>query len=189
MPLDISLDIETLGAKPGCVILSIGAVAFDPLTLPDSTLQAAHMFYRNLTIFDQLMLGLVIDPETVKWWQGQDEEAHYAIENEKSVPLVTALSDFAEWFVNLERTGRVWAKSPQFDCSILEHAAEVLGVKMPWNFRDLCDVRTIAGAAKLVGRILPSPPPEPKGPVHNALVDARYQSELVQYNLARLSHG
>jgi hypothetical protein len=31
--MDVMLDLETLGTVPGCVILSIGAVAFDSMTV------------------------------------------------------------------------------------------------------------------------------------------------------------
>ena len=30
--MDIMLDIETLGTRPGCVIVTLGAVKFDPYT-------------------------------------------------------------------------------------------------------------------------------------------------------------
>jgi hypothetical protein len=33
--MDIMLDLETLGTRPDCVILTLGAIKFDPYTLSD----------------------------------------------------------------------------------------------------------------------------------------------------------
>lgn len=185
MALDISLDIETLGKKPGCVILSIGAVMFEPLA-KDSYFAEDYQFYRNITIFDQLMAGLAIDQETVEWWRDKDD-AMTALIKPAPISLQSALTDLNEWIISFEWSGNVWAKSPQFDCSIIEHAAELYAIKPAWNFRDLRDVRTIHAASLAVGRA--SNPPSPVGITHNALSDAMHQAVLVQHAFASLSNG
>lgn len=56
--MDIMVDIETLGRKPGCVILSIGCVAFD-----------GKEFYVNIDPFKMKDEGVFhVDPDTSKWW-------------------------------------------------------------------------------------------------------------------------
>lgn len=186
--MDVMLDIETLGKKPGCVVLSIGALAFEPLadSLPERA-NTGLVFYQNITIFDQLLLGLVVDPETIEWWQGQSEEAKRALTTEKH-PLAGAFFRLNTWFGNLpgKTKGKVWAKSPDFDCAVLEEAARRVGVNLPWDFRDKADVRTIGYVGDLceAGAV-----PATKGTKHNALDDCYNQAAAVQHIARGLRHG
>jgi len=66
----VMIDLETLGRRAGCSILSIGAVAFDP-----KTKELGAEFYVVVNRLSCFKLGLHEDPETVKWWEGQNAEA------------------------------------------------------------------------------------------------------------------
>lgn len=177
----IMLDLETLGTKPGCVILSIGAVVFDPFTRLDLTLppqQPAPDFYRNIDLFSSLMAGLEIEQATVEWWRGQSDEAKQAFTSSMSpYSLRTALIHFSEWLTSVESSIDdivVWAKSPSFDCAILRAAYRACGIATPWSFRNEADVRT----AYLLHDYK-----EPKtgdGVKHNALDDAKFQANNVR---------
>lgn len=195
--MDIMLDIETLGKKPGCVVLSIGAIAFDPLAdlLPEPE-NSGRCFYQNLTIFDQLLAGFKIDPDTLAFWQSEKVTVA-AVDALKpnQVSMESALFRLVTWCNNLPQAGMrprlVWAKSPDFDCSILEHSAGFYGVNLPWDFRGKADVRTMEHAAALAyNPELPTPPPPiRKGTGHNALDDCFYQAAVVQGITRNLRNG
>lgn len=204
--MDIMLDIETLGTKPGCVILSIGALAFEPdvsplptqvpigtpVYLPDNK-NTGRVFYQNLTIWDQLLLGLEIDPKTLDWWRAQSDEAKTALTH-NPITLKGGLSRLITWLANLpiqgEGRSKVWANSPDFDCAIIEHAAKLLNIIIPWTFRDKADLRTLKHVTEIMCKPpLDTPPPVRSGVHHNALDDCYYQAATVQYMIRNLRNG
>lgn len=76
----IMCDIESLGTRPGAVILSVAFVRFS---------DEAHTTL-NLSLPDQEALGLERDPSTLEWWASQ-EAAHpgaWAAATVGAVPLV-----------------------------------------------------------------------------------------------------
>ena len=111
--MDLMIDIETLGAKPGCKILTIGACLFD-MTLPldqDPTdvtelnawklgqsefpdLKIQSSFYCSIDKDMQEGDGynLVEEPDTSRWWRKQSEEAKEAAFAGKYGPLEACLS-------------------------------------------------------------------------------------------------
>lgn len=195
--MDIMLDLETLGKKPGCIVLSIGAIAFDPLgdELPAPE-NSGRCFYQNCTIFDQLLAGFTIDPDTLDFWRSErvTVAAIDALRPDQ-ITIEGALFRLVTWCNNLPQAGMrprlVWAKSPEFDCSILEHTAAHFGVNLPWDFRGKADVRTMEFAAAVAyNPELPTPPkPERKGTHHNALDDCYYQAATVQAYSRGIRHG
>src|SRR4051812_3766510 len=66
---DIMIDLETLGTLPGSVILSIGAVAFDELSVAPGA-----GFYKVISTISCESCGLTKDEATEKWWLDQGEE-------------------------------------------------------------------------------------------------------------------
>ena len=63
------IDLETLGTKPDCVILTLGAIKFDPFTNeePHSGL------YQKLDIDEQDKLKRTQDESTIEWWGKQTQ--------------------------------------------------------------------------------------------------------------------
>jgi hypothetical protein len=161
----VMVDIETLGTRPGSVILSIGACRFD-----ESGIGVAR-FYRPIDVFDSLMNGLTVDTTTVGWWRMQSAEARGALAPGR--PLVETLGAF-QAFLNAVEGSYLWAKGPDFDCVLLDAAYQATGVKRPWRYNLTRDVRTILSTAGL------SPVNRDPGEVeHNALGDAVYQAKSV----------
>lgn len=157
------LDIETLGTKPGSAILSIGAVVIKD---DDST---GATFYQNISLLSSVFAGFVIDPETVKWWQEQSGDAQDVLCAD-NVPVDEALDNLSV-FYQANGITRVWAKPPQFDCSLIEAAYDIVGRgPAPWGFRDLRDLRTLLDLAG------PVQAPAFVGTPHNALDDALHQA-------------
>ena len=66
--MDVMLDIETLATPPDSVILTLGAVRFDP---KDADGDIKGSFYKRLDVDEQLKMGRRVDEETVAWWGKQ----------------------------------------------------------------------------------------------------------------------
>jgi hypothetical protein len=187
--MDIMLDLETLGTKPGCAVLSIGAKVFDPYA--DGTqppVPPRQPFYRNIDLFTSLMVGLTVDEGTLTWWRKQDKAAQDALFPSKVSPL-DAIGDFIHWLNNLYPMTNVniniWAKSPGFDCHVLEHVANLVELPLPWDFRNFRDVRTIVAASGIDEKSITA---TGTGRVHhNALDDCDVQILLVQAAYRKLN--
>ena len=174
----VMLDLETLGTEPGCAVVAIGAVQFG-LSGPGPIIRSE--LERRVSIASNARAGLTINGPTLEWWMAQAPEAIAATFHGERVDVWSACKDFARWVRGLgtpDAPLRVWAKSPSFDCMVLEAAMRQTGQPAPWGFRDWRDVRTLEHAAALVGYSLPETPAEVK---HSALADAKAQA----YNAAK----
>ena len=159
---DVMLDIETLGCAPGCVVLSVGAVAFNHGGFTSE-------FEVNIDIKASMAHGLTVDADTLLWWMAQGLK-----ELPSTVSLLEASKRFSDWY-KVVQPSRVWANSPSFDCEIWGHAMECVSVERPWTYRQTRDMRT----AK---ELLPFEVDSSKihfGETHNALVDAKWQAEYL----------
>jgi hypothetical protein len=179
--MHVMLDIETLGKKPGCVILSIGAKPFEPY---GPSLQNDTFFYCQPAIFEQLMQGLTIDPETVDYWRSDKvtKEARDEFRSALTGPPSAIALEFVSWFERLTvppliEEINVWAKSPSFDCEILQRFLEAFNCKAPWNFRRLMDVRTIISVSGINEKDVPK---SAGNIAHTALSDCDWQIAQVR---------
>jgi hypothetical protein len=164
----VMLDIETLGREPGCVVLSIGAVTFDPHVPEGTEIYGARSFEALIAPASCLEYGMDIESDTFKWWLTQGAEAfHYAMSGTEK--LYQVLGGFALWLESVGMT-ELWAKSPQFDCSILAGAYRKTGQALPWGYRQPRDLRTLLA---LAGSNFPAVPMT--GIEHRALDDAAHQ--------------
>lgn len=160
----IMTDTETLGRRPGCIVLSIGGVVFDPIT------GLGEEFYRNIDPTSCEMLGLTAEPETLEWWKGQSEEARAALEADQ-VTLTDALMEFADFYRRNDGS-RLWAHGPNFDEVILVAAYEAAGVPVPWSYKAPRCTRTLYENAD----VDPKAAAYQVGTLHNALDDAKSQA-------------
>lgn len=161
----VMVDLETLGNRPGSVIVAIGAVKFDPDGQED---QAMPEFYARVTAESCVEAGLTMDPGTVRWWMRQAHEARMEVADESlpRVDLVPALEDFAGWaFPN----AGIWGNGADFDNALLAAAYQAVGMSVPWpHWKSRC-YRTVKALAPKVKM-------ERTGTHHNALDDARDQA-------------
>lgn len=166
--MNIMIDIETLGTKPGSLILSVGGCAFD------DEQGVFGEFYYNVEPLSSLLAGFIVDPDTVRFWNGQSPETKAILFN-KPVSIAKVLNELA---IYIHPEDYVWAKGPDFDLVLLQTAYEKLGEKIPWRFRNTRDVRTILDVGHRMG-ILANElyPPHPQK--HSALEDAKYQANQV----------
>jgi hypothetical protein len=153
------LDLETLGTRPGDVILSIGAVLFEPGKGITSE------FYVTVNQQSSRDAGLRAQKSTIEWWQKQSPEAQAAA-FKGELSLESALKQFMMW---LPPETLVYGNGANFDNAMLAAAYRALKMEAPWKFwHDRC-YRTIA-AMFMKYRT------ERVGTYHNALDDAKTQA-------------
>ena len=175
---DVSIDLETLGVKPGSVITQIGLCAFNRRSESGGI---ATMSGTLITVNPQSMIdrGFIVDWSTVAWWLKQNEAARVAMADQRGHEIDHALFLVGDWFV--EHCGqdmkqyRVWGYGCGFDCTQLEIAFQRLGLPVPWDFRQVRDLRTLVDLEAAMPVERPVPRVE-----HNALDDATAQAQWIQ---------
>lgn len=167
MSKHVMVDLETLGSRPGCAILSIGAVEFNHLTG-----KLGEEFYCVVNRKSCAVAGLVEDADTLAWWGRQNAQAQAVIKEagEAADTIADALTRFTAY---LSKYGlaqvRVWGNGSDFDNAILAVAFDKAGLKFPWKFWNNRCFRTLKSLNPDV--------PMPRGGVyHNALDDAKTQA-------------
>ena len=158
---DVMIDIETMGTSDSAVILSIGAIRFNPFTEepiynPETGAALCPSFYA--VIHRETQRGRTIDKSTEEWWDSPARaDAKKQIDDHPNkVHLVDALDKLWDFLKGEEaaghkKTGKGWGCAPSFDQSIVGHAMEMYGINrlkgkkgsMPIAFWDEMDVRTI----------------------------------------------
>jgi len=177
-PRRIMLDIETLGTQPGAALLSIAAVEFQPTTAGDDD-GILDTFHAPVSATSCQEAGLDIDAETLEWWVGRPNASEQLL---GGYELNQVLRDL-QLFLDTEGDLEVWAKSPSFDCVLLDAAYRAIGHDGgPWEYWQERDVRTIASLPM-------APAPEGIGQDHDPLDDAKQQAVLVAQTLSRLDGG
>lgn len=163
---DISVDIETLGTKPGSVVLSIGAVPFNLERVSSNGLIVAP------SIMEQLIVGLEADVNTLAWWGKQSPEARERVRQTPTVEPLKALlmlQDLVEECCTSDV--RVWMKGPSFDGVHLAALADAVGGELPWRYWQERCVRTICDGVT---------EPERGDVQHCAYDDALHQAKWVR---------
>jgi len=160
------VDLETLGTTPGSVILSIGAVVFDPVA---QTI-GEDAFYAVIDRDSCIAEGLAVDPATVEWWSRQHPEAQAALLVDPR-PVRDVLAEFSAWW-RAQGGRNFWAHGPNFDETLLTAVYRAVAAAPPWKYWDCRCTRTIYAAANVA-------PDRDAGRHHNALDDAMAQARAV----------
>ena len=162
MAKHVMLDLETYGTKPGCIILSIGAVTFDIDGLYEE-------FYEVLDLKSSKAWGFKEEFSTVKWWSKQSLEARKAVfESGGDVLPDRGIKDFSSWVEKVNGKS-LWANGADFDIPILQAYYEEMGVVWPFHFvNDRCfrTLRTMCPIQQIEENLCE----------HNALEDAKWQA-------------
>lgn len=171
---DVSIDLETLGVQPGSVITQIGLCAFDQR--PGNTAKSCT----NIRVNPQSMIdmGFTLDWSTIAWWLKQEELPRYALAEQKGDDIKHALCRVGDWFMDhglKYRSMNVWGHGCGFDCTQLEIAFQKCGLPVPWDFRKVRDLRTLADLAPATRVERPTP-----AMAHDAMEDASAQAEWIQ---------
>jgi hypothetical protein len=166
--MDVMLDLETLSTRPESVILTIGAVKFDPF---GDTVDVDNGLYYRVDVDEQLALDRHILESTVEWWGNQDPEVREEALGERDrVSLDEMTRGLNRFLVGVEN---IWCQGPAFDVVILENLYRQLTKPTPWQFWQISDSRTLF---KTHG----DPRDKNRAAAHNALMDCYYQADAVQ---------
>ena len=179
--IHIMVDLETLGTKPGCRILSIGACRF---LLNDREIQ--EVFSTSIAADTQHKLDIP-EQSTLDWWAKQSDEAiAEAFHNKDAVDIKLALNYFTDWITDIKSNlgadrVYIWGKGATFDEPILAEAMRRYSITPAWTFRDSMCFRTLAE----VGKLINCKEPEFIGTKHSALSDAIHQAKWADMILER----
>jgi len=173
----LMIDIETYDTEVTATILAIGAVVFNPRA--DTYEDVFHT-----TVSAKSQHDRTVSTSTQEWWKIQSPEAQANVFGGEQISLSLALDNFARWVNRLKPTcTRIWAKSPDFDCSIMKNACEQHGVIWPFKFWESRCCRTIIELAYPEGDF---PHIDMEGPAHDALADAKKQALEIQHAYYKL---
>jgi hypothetical protein len=165
MPKHLMVDLETLSVAPDAVILTLGAVHFDPF---DKGI--INELYIKFDLDDQDVLKRSIDPLTLDWWAKQDSKImEEAFSPDGRTKVNDAINQFHKFAWGCDK---FWSHGAVFDLMIIENLYRQLNKSFPWNFWEIRDTRTLFD--------LGINPNMSKDSLHNALEDAKRQALGVQ---------
>lgn len=174
MTTHATIDLETLSTKPDAVLLTIGAIKFDPFTNDPPYSD----FYYRANVDEQTAMGRHVEEGTLEWWSRQpDEIVKEALSDDNRHPVTKILKELNKYLVGVDR---IWCQGPVFDIAILENLYRQLDMHWNWAFYNIRDSRTLFS-------LMPRDPRKDiEFAAHNALEDCRIQSICVQKTLRHL---
>ena len=168
MTTAVMLDLETLGTRPDTVIMTLGAVKFDPF---DPEREPGPGIYLRMDIEEQLTLGRTVDDSTIVWWAQQDPRVRAEAWEDGDRSSIQELKQELNRF--LVGVGDIWCQGPVFDIAILEDLYRSQNWGFPWYFWQISDSRTLF-------KVHGDPRQKGRDQAHNALLDCVYQAQAVQ---------
>ena len=174
MSKHLMVDLETLSVAPDAVILTLGAVHFNPLGNG-----IIDELYFKIDLDDQDKLKRSIDNNTIEWWGKQDPTImEEAFSSEGRIKVTDAIDQFRKFAWGCKT---FWSHGSVFDLMIMENIYKQLTKTPPWSFWQIRDTRTLFD--------LGVDPEMPKESKHNALEDAKRQAIGVQNVYKQLYKG
>lgn len=196
--LNITIDLETASLKSTAAIIQIAAVAWDinaktmkkrPTIYDNDDNPFVFNEYCNLT--SCIVGGFDFDPDTIKWWSNQSDEAKEALvdANFTLKPIKELVLSFFDWIRRIQTELHadeviIWSQGTDVDITILRTVSQMLGIKdLPWEYNNVRDCRTFRNSmCELLGLDIYSDifkmPQDNNlnlfvnGSTHNALYDA-----------------
>ncbi len=167
---NVMVDLETMGSSPGCAIVSIGAVEFDP-----ASGALGKEFYAVTSLKSSLAIGLTVSADTIMWWLNQSREARAAIALNPT-HICDAMVSFGLY---LNPEAKLWSHGASFDLPVLKAAYDICNFSVPWKFRNERDTRTVFDVtdSKMIS--------QEGGTAHHALADAKNQALSIIQALKR----
>lgn len=164
--MDIMLDIETLGTRPDTVILTIGAVKFDPFSS-----RIGEGLYIKPDVDEQIADGRTFTDGVIEWWGTQPEDVREeALGLEGRISVQETYHQLNKFLVGADK---IWCQGPVFDICILENLYHQYEWPIPWHFWNIRDSRTLFG-------VHGDPRIKNKAGLHNAMEDCISQAKSVQ---------
>lgn len=177
MTTHIMCDIESLGTRPGMIVLSAAFVRFS---------DEAHMTF-NLSVPEQEALGLDRDPGTMAWWIDQEakQPGTWARATSNPLPLAVGLPYITQWLTWAAGGSdfELWCHGATFDAPLMGEVYRRAGIPCPWQFWQISCTRTLYKLACINPKDYAVPPP------HVALNDALGQTRAANAALAILARA
>ena len=185
MTRHISIDIECASVLPNAAITQIGVAVME--SNGDIVDSLGRNFKVDITDYDEYP-EFSVQIHTMLWWATQDpvtRNAAFGSYNPNKMEdvnvdrqgLFKTMTDFAEHIGRIQGKVKIWAKPPSFDLIIIQHALKVMGVRVPWHFRDERCLRTLLGMTPKDASIHGMPF---EGAQHDAYVDALHQLKQIR---------
>lgn len=164
------IDLETLGVEPDSVVMTLGAIKFDPFS--DAEPHSPLYLRGDVEEQTEFPYERSIDENTLAWWAKQPESIREeAFGDHDRVTVQEMLRQLNKWAVGLDY---IWCQGPTFDFVILQHLYKSAKKPVPWNYWQIRDSRTLFA-------MMPSDPRKAiQEELHNALADCYYQAKCVQ---------
>lgn len=173
------IDIETLGAKPGCVVLEIGVVC--NVSNPYDANGNGADWSASCHVDISQQPDAIIDPATLRWWMRHPVAFDRLTKAQLAGQTVSPAAAIDTLEAMLRGVDEVWANSPSFDCAILAEFVSRYAGAVPWRYVQERDFRTARA-------LRPDVPYERPADAHSALADATAQAEhLKKLNLWSIS--
>jgi hypothetical protein len=168
----LMIDLETLGNTPTAPIVAIGAVFFNP-----KTGELGAEFSATID-FESACERRTPDASTIKWWLVQSDDARAKVIRGKE-EMYEGLHGLMGFIDNHSNAWAVkpWGNGATFDISMLEDCFKCYGMKAPWQFWNIRDVRTVVELGEMKGYTKDMV--EFEGVPHVALDDAKHQARYV----------
>jgi hypothetical protein len=175
--VDIMVDLETMGTSANSIILSIGAVLFQP-----TTGKPGQTFYERIDIdsYQPYLPWFSFSGKTITWWMQQNEEARKEAFGGERKNIREVMEMFLHWCIKVAvgKRIRLWSHGASFDIPIITWTLQYFGMTEPWKFWDIRDTRTMFDLGKIQFSSVVSK--ETKYPIHHALGDCFRQIEGVR---------
>lgn len=181
------VDVECLSLQEDAVLLSIGAVRFDPRG-EDSWMTIEYpsrMFYTALPLEVQFEgFGGHVDANTLQWWMQQSKEAQHVFEESAAMhkhSISEALNGLIDF---MGQCDGLWASPAHFDYPKLLRLFRKCGLTIPIDFWQVHCAMSLKNLVDPEGKTHVETPLGFVG--HNALEDAKKQAIQVQQCLRLL---
>jgi hypothetical protein len=171
MTVHIMCDIETLGTRPGAVVLSAALVRFS---------DEAHCTV-NISVPEQQALGSKSTPRLMRGGAGRIRRRGRTRHKTRcrSLSALQYLDQWIQWAAG-GSDWLIWCHGATFDCPLLDELYRRAGVPSPWSYWQVRDTRTLYDLAGVNPKDYAVPPP------HIALNDALGQSRAANEALRRI---
>lgn len=176
--IDVMIDIETTGTKVGAGVYQIGAI----YRREDG---GVNQFICTINPLD---IPILPEQETIAWHYSKNydnwKSALDIVVGETSLKdMLEQLSEFIvcarDYATNRDRKIRVWCKGVSFDFPLLQYWYNFYGIKQPWHYREICDLRTLLTVTE--------EEVDKMDHAHNALVDATGQLYTLERCLYKIN--
>lgn len=162
------IDIETLDTTPQSVILSVGAVRFNPFSNAEPT----HKTLWRPAVEEQLTDGRSVSNSTLEWWSKQDSAIRERTFTDEG--RITVHDFFKQLNKYLVGADKIWCHGPQFDMVIIEDLYSQYKHHKGWAYWQVMDSRTIFNMMPV------DPRKQIQQDLHSADDDAYWQAVSVQ---------